>query len=112
VTLTPNSPVLSLSPFYGGGWADYGGGWTGGGFWKDPFGLVHIRGLVTGTAGTIVATLPVGFRPISSEIFNMQANAVGSSARVDISSNGQLFCQGSGAIAYMSLSPIQFLAGV
>lgn len=39
-------------------------------FWKDPTGVVHLSGLMTGGAsGTIAVALPAGYRPFNSELF-------------------------------------------
>lgn len=45
-------------------WANVGGGAVPAGFYKDPFGTVHLRGNIdTGSTGTVAFTLPVGYRP-------------------------------------------------
>ena len=39
------------------------------GFLKDPFGFVHLKGLVkSGTVGTVIFTLPAGYRPSLAKI--------------------------------------------
>jgi hypothetical protein len=47
------------------GWSAYGDGYAEPSYAKDVLGIVHLRGLVTGSPApqTIVAHLPAGFRP-------------------------------------------------
>lgn len=133
----PNLPAGSFKPtwttfasgsLFGTGWADYGGG-TGGfqvaGYWKDPLGMVHIRGLVakasTVTLGETIVSMPSSdYYPATNgtngeEIF-CQMGSVGTTGaqRVDIFTNGNLvFNQTGGAsAAYLSLANIQFDSGV
>jgi hypothetical protein len=52
------------TPTFENGWTNYGGGWEPAGYYKDTFGMVHLKGLVkSGTLSTAVFTLPVGSRP-------------------------------------------------
>lgn len=52
-----NVPVLA------GAWANVAGG-SPAGFWTDPWGTVHLRGVVkTGATGSAIFTLPVRYRP-------------------------------------------------
>lgn len=80
-------------------------------FYKDPFGTVHLDGIVsTGTVGTTIFTLPVGYRP----------DHVGGNAHFPVTSNsafGQVIINidGSvtssvGAAAWTSLAGITFRA--
>jgi hypothetical protein len=40
------------------------------GYWKDAYGVVHIHGTVTGgTLGTVIFTLPSGYRPPAERAF-------------------------------------------
>jgi hypothetical protein len=49
------------------GWKAYGAvdGWSAAAFYKDPFGVVHFKGLVDGKTATnqLMFNLPVGYRP-------------------------------------------------
>jgi hypothetical protein len=55
----------------GGGGPDLGTGFslpaclncTPVGFWRDPFGVIHLQGLVHGPASGTIFTLPAGYRP-------------------------------------------------
>lgn len=57
-------------------WVDYGGGYQAASYWKDPFGNVHLRGLIkSGVVGSAAFTLPVGYRPPAYEQFAVDAAA-------------------------------------
>lgn len=99
----------SGQPAFQGTWVNYGGGFEEAGYWKDPWGLVHLCGLVKlGTINTPVFTLPGGYRPKAREIFaaDTSANAHG---RCDISAAGDVIPV-AGNNAYFSLSGITFRA--
>ncbi len=76
---------------YGSGWDDYDAAtFAQGGYYKDITGIVYLRGVVkrvSGT-GTIIATLPAGFRPLRT----VGGGAYGDSgqANVQVASNGQI----------------------
>ncbi len=88
---------------------------------KDRFGFVHIRGLVAATntpaSGEIICTLPVRYRPASTQIFPCVCN--GGLARIDvngISTNApgtigisNFLVTGATAL-YLSLAGISFWA--
>jgi hypothetical protein len=48
-------------------WAPYGpqDGWSTAAYYKDPFGIVHLKGLINGSAATnaVAFNLPAGYRP-------------------------------------------------
>lgn len=91
------------------GWVNYDTtpGWQHAGFWKDPLGFVHLRGLIkNGTLSTNAFVLPPGHRPLSgAELFAVQST--GSLGRVDIQSDGSVFMNVP-SNAYVSLSGITF----
>ena len=54
----------SNAPAFENSWANTGGAYETAGFYKDPFGRVHLKGQIgTGTAATTAFTLPTGYRP-------------------------------------------------
>jgi hypothetical protein len=60
---------LEISPPFQNSWGNASGG-TPAAFWIDKHGVVRLRGdLEGGTVGTTAFTLPVGFRPETSEAF-------------------------------------------
>jgi hypothetical protein len=90
----------SLDSLYQNGTADYQAQNTpsntlyqGGMFWKDPFGFVHIKGMVktfpNNTSGSPAFTMPVGYRPAMSEIFPTIGS--GTFGQIRINNSGQVF---------------------
>jgi len=74
---------------FGTGWVNHGLGWTTGQVKK--FGdMVFVRGLVfrSSGVGTLIATLPVGYRPSSTIMFHSMSNDV--ICRMDVNSSGQI----------------------
>jgi hypothetical protein len=66
--LTP-LPTLAtwIAPTLLNSWINFGGAYNTVGYYKDDFGIVHIRGLIKSgvvNAGTPLFTLPAGYRPI------------------------------------------------
>lgn len=58
-------------------WVNFGAGTATAGYQKDANGFVHIRGLVKNGSGlgTVVFTLPVGYRPALRMHFGSASNA-------------------------------------
>lgn len=74
------------------GWVNYsgaGGAFERAGYYKDKNGNVFINGLVkSGTQGTVIFTLPVGYRPVGTIMFTSNSN--GAFARIDVFANGNV----------------------
>ncbi|MBM4253016.1 MAG: hypothetical protein FJ146_13670 [Deltaproteobacteria bacterium] len=52
------------TPTFQNSWVNYGGTWEPAGYYKDKFGVVHLKGLIkNGTLNQAAFTLPVGYRP-------------------------------------------------
>lgn len=115
------SPVWNNVTVFGGAWGNNGGGYQTAQYWKDPFGMVHLRGLIlrTGTyvLNEAVLNLPVGYRPASIELFNVVGNQI--IQRIDVSTNGDVITAGvvpwvgtsAGSAWYLSLSGITYDSG-
>lgn len=102
-------------PAFQNSWVNYGiSTWATAAFFKDPGGVVHVRGLVNaGTLGTTVFQLPVGYRPAMQEMFIGWSHL--GAQRIDIQPTGALVVNGSGAFpsggsSYVSLSGISLKA--
>jgi hypothetical protein len=65
-------------------------------FYIDPIGIVHLRGLVgSGTASSVVFTLPPGYRPPKDLAFAVAAGTGAPAVEdVDVYSNGDVFAFG------------------
>lgn len=92
------------------GWRQYHSSYSSPQYIKASDGLVSIKGLIksgsTG-AGTVIATLPVGYRPLARSLFAVvSSNAWG---RLDIQPNGDLLFQ-SGSNGWFSLDGVTFYA--
>lgn len=91
------------------GWSFYGGGYLSPQYWVTGSDMVHLGGLIDyGTkSGSIqVATVPVGYRPASREMFSVYGyNKAG--LRVDVTAEGQVIAVDVPA-GFISLSGISF----
>lgn len=93
--LTPDEPAW-IGAAYGAGWADYGGEWGGVQYMKDSLGFVRLRNLIKNTsgaskaAGSVMFTLPTGYRPATRLRFsNWGVGASGAAAQqIDVSPDG------------------------
>jgi hypothetical protein len=89
-TLRVDTHEAWIAPTLTNSWVNFGGSQTPAGYWKDSFGIVHLRGLIkSGTAGAAAFTLPSGYRPahnwIFATIYNSGADAL---AHIDLSTAG------------------------
>ncbi len=96
-----------IAPTLLNSWVNFGGAFAAAGYYRDPLGIVRLKGLVNGgVAGSIIFNLPVGYRPAAQHIFAVIANnAIG---RVDVRTGDVFFDTGSSA--FVSLSGISFRA--
>lgn len=92
-------------------WVNYGSGYESASYWKDKCNVVHLGGLVkSGTIvdGTVIFTLPEGYRPRASEKFitvSLNATCV-----VDIYASGNVTIRAGANAGWLSLSGICFRA--
>jgi hypothetical protein len=93
-------------------WMNTGSGFTTAGFYKDKENRVHLQGLIrlgTNTSGTLLFTLPVGYRPLSGRLlFTVDNN--GAAARIDVLPDGSVLLMNSSTNLALSLSGISFRA--
>ena len=92
------------------GWVSYGAAFASPQYTKAADGLVTIKGLVssgTMTAGTVIATLPVGYRP--SNRLLITGVSVNAYCRIDIDNTGNIVFE-SGSNTWLSLDNITFYA--
>src|SRR4051812_24282014 len=62
---------------FAGTWANTGGGNEVGTYMKDPFGFVHLKGMVGGGGAATIFTLPAGYRPGLTQNFAAGTTADG-----------------------------------
>lgn len=93
-------------------WTAYGSPYQTPIYRKQVDGVVQLFGLIapgTTTAGTTVATLPVGYRPASDHIFKTSGGASTAFADLYVKSNGTITIQNTGGtITWLSLSGVRF----
>jgi hypothetical protein len=95
------------SPTFQNSWVDFGVSFAPAKYYKDPFGIVHLEGLIkNGASGSPAFTLPAGYRPSAEEIFTSFSNA--GLASVNVNFAGQVIP--SGGTGYLSISGITFRA--
>lgn len=95
------------APSYSNSWVDYGGAFDTGGYFKDNFGVVHLKGLIkSGTVGATAFTLPTGYRPSTTKIFATSSNNV--FGQVWIYSTGVVEPRSPSSNTWVSLEGISF----
>jgi len=80
-------------------------------YWKDKYGVVHIEGLVqsgTTTNGTVVFTLPAGYRPPANLVFATHTSPQ-NVCRVDVSISGDVIIYNANP-TWLSFAGITFKA--
>lgn len=87
----------SGEPAFENSWVNYALGHATAAFYKDPWGIVHIKGLVkSGTIGTAIFTLPTGYIPALHLNYGSVSNNL--FYRLEINSGGGVvFVNGSNA---------------
>ena len=117
--LTGNYPNPGLAPpegfqapTFNAGWQNVGGGFQTAGFYKDPFGIVHLRGDVQRVSGadTTIFVMPVGYRPSALENFPAYGNG-GTAAGVAIRATDGNVVLVAGDVAFIGLGGISYRAG-
>lgn len=94
-------------PAFTNSWVVFGGGWQVPGFWRDPLGIVHLRGLMKdGTVGSSAFTLPPGFRPALAETFAIISNAA--FGRLDVLADGTVTPIAPSSNLWVSLNGVTF----
>jgi hypothetical protein len=103
------APTPWVAPTLQNGWVGYS--WTP--FYRKVGDVVQFRGTVNGGAnGSIIMTLPVGFRPVQNHDFISYHWPGGAAAcYVSVLTNGTLTASplgGGAAVQYVSLSSVTF----
>lgn len=94
------------APAFENSWQDYDGSTSGGGYGSSRFrkinGIVYMEGLVTsGTVGTTIFTLPVGYRPYGY-LINFPLSSGFPNARMDVRHTGEVICN-TGSNSWLSI---------
>lgn len=90
-------------------WTNFSGSYSSGQFTKTSDNMVVLKGLVrTGAPGTVIATLPAGFRP--SAIALMDSSCANLWCRIDIRPNGEILTGTGTSSTWTSLDGLTFYA--
>ena len=103
-----------IAPTLLNGWTNYGGRLTTAGFRKDGHGVVHLKGLLRPGTGSIVMTLPEGYRPAQARTVATEGWVNNSPHMVgfDLDSSGSVRRDSTGSSdTWISLDGISFHAG-
>lgn len=107
---------IDMTPVLANGWVSYDANY-GPPKYRKKAGIVYLQGLVkAGTLGTVIATLPVGFRPDSAQFGGagtLLFVAMGDNnvvTRIDVYPDGRIVQAGGGTNVWQSLSSVIFPA--
>lgn len=93
---------------FSGTWVSYAAGYEDPGYYKDPFGRVHLSGMAkNGGSGTVIFNLPSGYRPKARIIFVVITDT--GIGRVDVLGTGDVQ-HVSGGTGFVPLNGISFRA--
>jgi hypothetical protein len=95
-------------PPFENGAVNFGGEFSTAAFFKDHEGVVHLKGTVTATGGTVIFTLPAGYRP--SQKLDIDAIGSGAQAYIYIKPDGTVEVNNGGAGTTYGLDSITFRA--
>lgn len=93
------------------GWVLYSSTYNTPQYTKSSDGLVTVKGLIkngTTANGTVIAQLPVGYRPDKKLILSGNSNS--HHVRLDVAPNGNITIEGTGDSPWLSLDQITFLS--
>jgi len=97
-------------PAFQNSWVNYDAAQVPAQFMRDPFGFVHIEGIVkNGTSSTaVIFTLPPGYRPLFRQRFSWISNNLWAYGSVD--STGDVLLQTAASTAFVTLDGTTFKA--
>lgn len=108
LTSLPAAQQAWQTPTLLNSWTNHSASYASAQYMKDSLGFVHIKGLVKGGAnGSIIFTLPAGYRPLESQYIGPQSTGGTGYADLVLESTGNLkpFNIGSANVTtYMSLN--------
>ncbi len=90
------------------GWSNYGGGFEQAVFWKDRS-VVHISGIIKNgyvSPGTVIFTLPTGYRPRLVERFLIPS--VNEKCEIEIMTSGEIVIRSGAKRSWLDLCGITF----
>jgi len=95
-------------PKFQNGWVNFGSGYHNIAFRKTPDGKVLLRGLAkTGASGTVIFTLPVGYRPPATVLCAVWSSGTALASGV-VNTDGTVVASGAAVSTSVSLDTIEF----
>lgn len=89
-------------------WVPFGEDWPSPAYRKDPYGVVHLRGMVkNGTVDSDIFTLPVGYRPALATHTTVPGGDSTADTTIHIYTDGRVH-QRTGTNAWLGLDGIKF----
>lgn len=104
-------PEALQEPALENGWQNFGGSRAVSGYYRDGETRVHLTGTLKGgttTAGTVLFTLPMGYRPPADIIVPVATS--GGTAQIEIRANGAVTCLSGVTADYLSIENTSFRA--
>jgi hypothetical protein len=93
------TPAGWITPTLLNGWTNVGTPYATLRYFKDPLGIVHLQGFITGgTAWSPVCTLPAGYRPATDQAPTQTLHSEGGTTRVYVQGYGDVLIGVGGAI--------------
>jgi len=91
-------------------WVNVGPGYSEAGYYKDPFGRIWLRGLLrVGASGTVIFTLPSGYRPAAEAVFGIDClTSAYTPGELDVRINGDVIPTFAGVLNNFSLNGLSF----
>lgn len=95
-------------PGFQNSWTNYGSGYSTVAFYKDPLGVVRLKGLTKFGSSNLIFTLPSGYRPSGHSIYPTSSNALFSN--VYVNSTGDVRVEPPYSNSWVGLDTISFRA--
>ena len=90
------------APSFASGWGNaFGSPYTAAGYIRDPFGVVRLKGVVSGGTG-VIFTLPTGYRPKDTLV------VPAGESNVEIAANGEVFATAKSGVTRWVLGGVAF----
>lgn len=105
----PKAQEAWIAPSLENSWVNFGGGYTVAGYYKDAFGVVHLKGMVKdGTSlNAVIFTLPAGYRPSEIMGFSGVSNDVWTG--ITVQTDGSVaVSEATGSTAFVGINGISF----
>lgn len=110
-TFFPSSYTTWSNLTLTGGWVNYGAGFSTAQYTKSSDNIVTVKGMIksgTITNGTVVGTLPAGYRPAKKLL--LSGVSYDNHVRIDVGPDGAITLQGNANSNWVSLDNITFYA--